>query len=719
MAESIFKLRVENSEYDSKLKKAAEGIQHLAKVAHDAGGSFTNLEKSELDFIKALGDMNTVSKTASGSARELETAYKNLAATYNQLSDDEKNDEGGKALAASLEKLRERAIEARASLDDATNSLKPMQTEGTGTSGVLSGLFDKMTINIDALKLLNMGLGAASSALSVAKDAFFANENALDEWGRTVSASESLYHGFLNALNNSDISGFLSKMDDIVEAAKAAYNAMDDLNTYNAFMRGRRAEKRSDYSEALNNYKLNPTAENKQALAEANKALVEELRTQAQKTRDTYEAELKKLGTERGLSGKQLDDFVTIFKSKNYEDLQAAKASYSTGRGLNIGSQYYYGDKVYDGRTQDRSTGLWRDLTQEEKAQFEFARALSQVNDKQIDAVQALDEQYRSINNQINNQNRSYNRFSGNNGKVPGSGGKGGGRTGGGSGGGKTGPTYAADSVAAQQALVRDLQKQWSEAGAEVRNSYIQPLVEAENKLKQMQNEQTLLKEQANGRLLEDKAIQVPMTADVTGLIPTIDELREYLKQNPIVVPVSNSAKDAKEMQKDWQNAASAISSVGSAMASIEDPAGKVMGTVAQAIAIVALAYAKALETDWSSKSSIWSFIAAAAAGTASMITTIASIHSATGYAQGGIVKGNSYSGDNIGGLVDGSQFVGLNAGEVVLTQAMAGNLASQIQDRGTGNLNLHAVLSGENIVLSANRYLRRSGRGEIATWKN
>lgn len=711
MAESIFKLRVENSEYDSKLKKAAEGIQHLAKVAHDAGGSFTNLEKSELDFIKALGDMNTVSKTASGSARELETAYKNLAATYNQLSADEKADEGGKALAASLEKLRERAIKARASLDDATNSLKPMQTEGTGTSGVLSGLFDKMTINIDALKLLNMGLGAASSALSVAKDAFFANENALDEWGRTVSASESLYHGFLNALNNSDISGFLSKMDDIVEAAKAAYNAMDDLNTYNAFMRGRRAEKRSDYSEALNNYKLNPTAENKQALAEANKALVEELRTQAQKTRDTYESELKKLGTERGLSGKQLDDFVTIFKSKNYEDLQAAKASYSTGRGLNIGSQYYYGDKVYDGRTQDRSTGLWRDLTQEEKAQFEFARALSQVNDKQIDAVQALDEQYRSINDQINNQNRSYNRLSGNNGKVSGSGG-GGGRTGG---SGNTGPTYAADSVAAQQALVRDLQKQWSEAGAEVRNSYIQPLVESENKLKQMQNEQTLLKEQANGRLLEDKAIQVPMTADVTGIIPTIDELREYLKQNPIVVPVSNSAKDAKEMQKDWQNAASAISSVGSAMQSIEDPAAKVMGTIAQAIATIALTYAKSLEGTFTP----WDWIAGAAAGLAQMTAVISAIHSATGYAQGGIVKGNSYSGDNIGGLVDGSQFVGLNAGEVVLTQAMAGNLASQIQDRGTGNLDLHAVLSGENIVLSANRYLRRSGRGEIATWKN
>ena len=69
MANSILKLRVESEEYDAKLKKAAEGIRHLAEVAHKGGGELTGLEKAELDYIKALGDMETKSRTAAGQTR--------------------------------------------------------------------------------------------------------------------------------------------------------------------------------------------------------------------------------------------------------------------------------------------------------------------------------------------------------------------------------------------------------------------------------------------------------------------------------------------------------------------------------------------------------------------------------------------------------------------------------------------------------------------------
>ena len=87
----------------------------------------------------------------------------------------------------------------------------------------------------------------------------------------------------------------------------------------------------------------------------------------------------------------------------------------------------------------------------------------------------------------------------------------------GGGGGGKTSPkvgsgkssstsepTYASDSIAAQQRLVADLTRKWNEAGADVRNQYVQPLVEAEAKLKKMRDQQMLMKEQAQGKLLGD-----------------------------------------------------------------------------------------------------------------------------------------------------------------------------------------------------------------------
>ena len=100
------------------------------------------------------------------------------------------------------------------------------------------------------------------------------------------------------------------------------------------------------------------------------------------------------------------------------------------------------------------------------------------------------------------------------------------------------------------------------------------------------------------------------------------------------------------------------------------------------------------------------------------MITTISAIHSATGYAEGGMIKGNSYSGDNIGGMVDGSQFVGLNAGEVVLNASQQNALAQQITGGGMGNVNLTGRLRGTDIILSVDRSLQSMGRGELLVWK-
>jgi hypothetical protein len=152
-------------------------------------------------------------------------------------------------------------------------------------------------------------------------------------------------------------------------------------------------------------------------------------------------------------------------------------------------------------------------------------------------------------------------------------------------------------------------------------------------------------------------------------------------------------------------------------MSGLKDPAIDIMTVIGQSIASIALAYAENLAGDKTTKGNIWAFIAAAAAATVSMATTIASIHSSTGYAQGGIVKGNSYSGDNVPALVDGSQMVGLNAGEVVLTRAMQSNLAGQLQNGGN-RIQVVGRLSGEQLFLCAERWSKRTGKGEFVTWR-
>lgn len=198
------------------------------------------------------------------------------------------------------------------------------------------------------------------------------------------------------------------------------------------------------------------------------------------------------------------------------------------------------------------------------------------------------------------------------------------------------------------------------------------------------------------------------------------DEINEKLKElgiEPIKIDFKTGKinESGKTVEKSWQSAARAVQAVGSAMESIEDPAAKIAGTVAQAIANIALGYSQAMLAP---KDPV-SWIAFGAAGLAQMLAMMNAIHSSTGYANGGIVKGNSYSGDNIPAMIDGGAggFAGLNAGEVVLNASMQNMLAQNLQGSGLQNLSVSGEISGESIKIVLNRHLKRTGQGEIVTW--
>ena len=175
--------------------------------------------------------------------------------------------------------------------------------------------------------------------------------------------------------------------------------------------------------------------------------------------------------------------------------------------------------------------------------------------------------------------------------------------------------------------------------------------------------------------------------------------------------------KDANETVKGFQQAAQAIGSVTSALNGLEDPGAKIMGIVGQAIAQIALGFAQA--TTASSTGGIFAWIAAIAGGMATMMSTIEAIHSATGYANGGIVDGRG------GGLVTGTTYssdqipIMANAGEVVLNASQQSMLANNLQNNGGGKMEIVGVLTGENVVLMADRWGRRTGKGELLFGKN
>lgn len=254
--------------------------------------------------------------------------------------------------------------------------------------------------------------------------------------------------------------------------------------------------------------------------------------------------------------------------------------------------------------------------------------------------------------------------------------------------------------------------------------------ITAEVKLERMQVDETTLhtilkdavQHSINGMDLQLSGLsdQIAKGIDIPDkkwqeIIDEYNKIRQQIGEKPIEVDLKTGqlAKDGDAATKSWRTAASAINSASGAISNIEDPGAKILSTIGQAIATVALAYSESL-AQTKEKKNIWAFIAAAAAATISMVSTISQIHSSTGYAEGGIVKGNTYSGDMIQAN-DGT--IGLNAGEVVLNKAQQGVLASQLQGAG-GNINLRGIIRGEDILVVADRSARRQGKGELLFWK-
>ena len=206
------------------------------------------------------------------------------------------------------------------------------------------------------------------------------------------------------------------------------------------------------------------------------------------------------------------------------------------------------------------------------------------------------------------------------------------------------------------------------------------------------------------------------------GILDQYNALREQIGLEPIVInfetgKIGTVVREVDKLKKTINTTADVVGTIGQAFNAIEDPAAKVAGVVAQAIANIALAYSDALAKDETSKFNIWGFIAAAAASTISMASTIAAIHSQTGYAEGGIVKGNSYSGDNLMAQGPNGQLIGLNAGEIVLNRAQQGVIAGALQGGGQ-TVRVVGKLSGESIFICAENWAKRTGKGEFVTWR-
>lgn len=723
MADSIVRLRIDSQEYDAKLKKAGDALNRYFETVRRGGGTLEYLDEGVLDAVKAIGSMTTSASSARGKVGELTKAFTDLHVQYQQFTDAEKESPIGKEMAQSLDQLKTRIEETKGQLSQANAEIGNTGAESEKAGSLIDSLTNRFGLNIKQLSGWGAAMAAGTAALKVAKDAFMANESAVDEWGRIVDSSKSLYEGFLNALNNGDISGYLSRIDQIVQAARQAYDELDRLGTMKTIQATQISPQMTENERMRQMIQtrryIAPVDGRRASMANGTVLSDAQVRSLEQKLQNGMQKVVDLLGNEVKQAGRAID---AVYRRQGAELGMSVKEFRKGTSSMAEFEKRLRGAEMYNQWQQqnsyvDQSTGRmvtprgnpyaaykgW-DVFRVDGDRFKDLVKLIQQRDQQ--AAQAYGLQTQAF--------RTINRAEGITARVGGTSGGGGGRSG-------TATTkipkveevIPVGSVAALNKELQDLRKQQELAtDTTAWQDYQAKIDELTSKVK-------ILK----GQIADPGKMQKGVGASVLGMaigqeqLNNVEsQLKALLPEGGIKIPAKleintgNTQQQSKEMAKDWQQAASAIQSVGSAMQQIEDPAVKVAGTVAQAVATIALAYAEASAMA-AKTTGPWGWIAFAATGLATMLTTISSIKSATkGFAEGGIINGRSMSGDN--------NIIGVNDGEVILNRAQQGNIASQLSSERESGAYRPSYISGEQIYLALNRYTRRTGRGEIVTWK-
>ena len=277
----------------------------------------------------------------------------------------------------------------------------------------------------------------------------------------------------------------------------------------------------------------------------------------------------------------------------------------------------------------------------------------------------------------------------------------------------QTGPSgYSQEGISALRSEIQSGQKSMQMGSSEY-------MVEASRLVDLTTFENLLKTATANGieldpALLETNFEKIDLGVDVSDeewqvLVDTINEKLADLGLDPIELDVKTG--NVKELdnqigslQTNLNGAISVFGQLGDAMQQIDDPGAKVAGIIMGAIANIAGTFAKSLGGTFTP----WDWIAAAISGTATMISTIAAIKSATsgGFANGGIVPGNSFSGDNLR-----TSDYGINAGELILNRAQQSSIAGQLQGGAMGDIKIGGVVEGSHILLAASNYARQTGK--------
>lgn len=760
MADALVRLKVESQEYDAKIKRAQEGLTRYADECRKCGVTLEYVEKETLEYVKFLGQMDTVSKSAKGKVAELSNAYTELAVQYKQLTDAEKASPYGQALQGSLEQLKGRITELKGNLSDAAGELAGpngfgkiaesihLPKEALGQLGQAFGSLGPAASGaMSMLPKLMSPVGAAIAAIVLAVKeligAFKRNEDAMTAvqkiaapfkavWQSIQRLFDDIVRIFVDVYSHLEnvaggFSGFkviLSPVAAAIAAVRASLAIVGTVLTdiakavelvsgkVRSAMQGSTVSKFfQGITDTIQGFFTKFTGWVDKI---ANSALGKKLGL------DTLAVQLKQIITSQNeltASNKKIAESENALNKIHRQNIELNSADQLKIAKLRADAaekdKYNAAERVKMLRQAgDLEEAIMKRNVDEAKKELEVIRlknsltesgtedrlaesqAIAKVNNAEreyFEKKRAIQRQLQAAINEDNKDKKTAAKV-----EVP------------------------VEPKVDEKTITQKIKEAFEKAKAE----YLQGTGSQEMYLdaQMAMNLQSVVDK--NGL----QGINIPIGVEVTDeewatLVEQINEQLEMLGIDPIKIGVETEGADVAQLAKDgdnakasWQGATQAVSAVSGALQQIDDPGAKIAGTIGMAIAQIAGGLGSMLAQPQSTAQS-WGWIALAASGAATMISTIAAVKSATaGYAEGGMVlpNGNPYGGDNI--------VARLNAGEGVLTargvanaEAVAGQLQQGSYANSGMNINVNGRVSGKDIILSSNNYSRSAGKGTSA----
>ena len=695
MADVITRFKLETTQFDSKLRDAAKGLQEVTRVAQTGGKDFVNFSQKAVESARALGQTASGATNAKDKVRDLVGAFNDAAKAYNNLTQAQQQSDFGKELSNSLIQLQQRIKEAKEELYGLGDAVEQVKGKGGGGSIFGEGGFTGM-LAVTGGNLLASGLTKLGSELADTIQQSI--ELARQGEGVRLAFERLNKPGLLDNLKEST-HGTVSELE-LMKAAIKFDNfklPLEDLGTYLAFAQ----QKAQDTGESVDNMVTSIV----NGLGRQSVQILDNLGISAAEIRNR----MKEGGDMTQVVAQIIREEMT--KAGEYVETAATRAARAAADAAN--EMEDLGKKA--GPVAEEWSKTWNSI---KMGCIEILNwGLTPIVDSIKDIRELLSEEYTlkikaDVPNLAEGSNIDEN---GNYIKKPSDGNWAGFDA-------ANGRYYnQIDSMPEITVTGNKPKKTTRPRGGGSTTDPTAKIQGAWDKAftKSLQGADKL----KPADFIEEPSVWAEYADGIRGTFESIKDGMSNLTEwtpdfDPYAQNIQKMTDALKQEQAALNLAGQAASLFGTALSTIEDPAAKVGGIIAQAVASIALAYAQALATDPTMKTSVYTLIAGAAAAMTSMFTTIASIHSSTGYANGGMIKGNSYSGDNVGGLVDGSQLVGLNAGEVVLSASQQSNLASIIKSNNGGGGYTPSHVSGEQIWIALSAYTKRTGKGEIVTWR-